>query len=114
MPKRCSFVGFGVHGVSKYFADHSLFEPGDSMLIMNLDKWNQLPKHLQDLMKQVMIDNEPDLIAHYDRIIAESRQVAIDAGVEPVSFSPADAKWFRDTAYDAGWEDMESKVGTET
>jgi TRAP-type C4-dicarboxylate transport system substrate-binding protein len=109
-----TFVGYGVHSVSKYMVDHSLFEPGDSLLIMNLDKWNATPKNLQDLMIKVMIDMDPLLMGHFDKIIAKSRQTAIGAGMQPIKFSPADASWYRDVAYDAGWKEFESLVGRET
>ena len=70
---------------------------------MNLDSWNQLPPHLQDLVMDVVIELEPE---QRDRDAAKDEeyfQKFLDAGVQPIEFSPADAKWFLDTAYNSMW-----------
>lgn len=95
---------FSIHEVVKYHIDHPFYTP-DLFAMVNLATWNRLPKHLQDLMQEAMIEIELE-VAEYETDTETRKQALQDAGVEFITFSPADAKWFTDTAYDAGWEDF--------
>jgi len=48
-----------LYEVCKYFIDHTFYESGNLVIIMNLEKFNSLPKHLQKVMVDAMIDLEP-------------------------------------------------------
>ena len=53
--------------------DHP-FSCGHTAILVNLDKWNSLPKHLQDLMNEVGVEIEEFEDAYWNRIIAEDRE----------------------------------------
>ncbi|MFC2013658.1 TRAP transporter substrate-binding protein DctP [Chloroflexota bacterium] len=72
--------------------------------IMNLDKWNSIPKHLQDLMIETKIESEKQWAEKARAVDGEEVKELEDAGMEFIKFSPADAKWFTDTTRMAEWE----------
>jgi len=96
-------VTYGVYEAMDYCIDHPYFWC-NTAYIMNLDSWNRLPNHLKDLVQDTIIDMEPVVRPLYDDLEAKYRQVMIDAGIEFIKFSPADAEWFVETAYRAEWE----------
>ena len=75
--------------------------------MINLDTWNGLPKHLQDLMQGIMLEMEPEAVAFFDEVNKEEERKILEAGMEFIEFSPADAKWYIDTAYRVVWENFE-------
>lgn len=83
--------------------DHAYYI-GAPLSLMNLKKWNSLPQHLRDLMEQARIETEPEtarlMIGFYQR----ARQKMIDAGVQFIRLSPADAERFVDLAYSSQWD----------
>jgi len=100
---------FGWPEVTKYVIDHP-YHTGNSILVMNLDTWNRLPKHLQELITEVGREVQPDIETLNDRRHEEERQLWRDAGIEFIEFSPADAKWYVDLAYDTMWERLMTKA----
>ena len=73
------------------------------MLTMNLEKWNRLPKHLQDLLLETRLELESVWREMYNEEEAFERQRLIDAGMEFYQFSPEDAEWFVNTAFETEW-----------
>ena len=55
-------------------------------------------------MQQTMIQLEKDMIDYFTEVEDDARQKMLDAGVEYIKFSPADAKWYVDTAYQVFWD----------
>lgn len=98
-----SVIRYKFHEVNKYMIDHPFYY-SNVTTVMNLDKWNSLPKHLQDLMLDIMIEMEPEAVAYFDELNKTERQKLVDAGMEFIEFSPSDAKWYVDTAYRVAWE----------
>ncbi len=82
---------------------HPLFY-GNGVLVMNLDKWNALPKHLQEIIIKVMNDLQWDTEAWIEEEYDKEMERWKDAGMEFIEFSPADAKWLVNTAHDSVWE----------
>jgi len=70
-------------------------------LLINLDKWNSIPKDLQDLMIEVYAEMERDWDQKWVDLNAENLQVLRDYGTEFIEFSPEDGKWYVDTANEA-------------
>lgn len=97
------FTGFGWHEVTKY-----VIEPGvgasSLTYIVNLDTWNRLPEHLKNVMIEVMVEMEKDTTV-YAEWIAKEKAIMLEAGMEFIKFSPADAEWFLETMYGASWEE---------
>jgi len=85
--------------VCKYFIDHTFYENGNLVSIMNLKKWNKIPKHLQKVMIDAMIELEPQMYEIFARDQAAARKKMIAKGMVPIKFSPADAKAYRALAF---------------
>lgn len=97
-----TWVSSGSHEVTKYIIDHPFYQ-SSLMTFMNLNSWNKLPKHLQKLMLDIMAEAEDKGADEFEKINNESMQKVTAAGVEKITFSSQDAKWFIDTAFNAGW-----------
>ena len=102
-------VGFGWHEVSKYIVAPNFYQ-GATELTVNLDTWNKLPKHLQDIMVECMIETEIETVEPFRQASLDERQVMLDSGMELIEFSPEDTKWYVDLAYSAGWEDVTNNI----
>jgi TRAP-type C4-dicarboxylate transport system substrate-binding protein len=101
-------------------ADHRLYEvvkygvrPGfwnrDEVFLINLDTWNKIPKHLQELMNKVQMDIEPDIVEYYRSAHEDAWKTMEKNGMETIQFSPEDSKWFLNMANEIGWNDLASK-----
>ena len=98
-------VSFGLHEVTKYVIDHAFYDSNVTVLV-NLDTWNGLPRHLQDLVQKMMIQNEQEQEDYYRKEDEGAKQKMLAAGMEFIKFSPADAEWYVDTAYRVMWEEL--------
>ena len=100
--------------VLKYCIDEGYYGANNLVLLMNLDKWNQLSKEQQDLvMKNILKIQEEDMISIYAEYNAAAREKALAAGMEFISFSPESGKSFLDVAYNVGWEGVAKNVTPE-
>lgn len=97
------WVAQGCHEVTKYSVDHGYYQ-STVAVIMNLEKWNKIPKHLQNLMIESMVQSEKDNRGWEIEYRNKAREKMVKAGVEFYKFPPDMAKWFIDTAYTAAWE----------
>ncbi len=78
---------------------------------MNLEKWKSLPKKMQDLLQEIMLEIEttvpPAMRAH----VIEDREKLEKGGIEFYKLSPDMAKWYLNTSIEASWKDrMASSV----
>jgi len=71
--------------------------------LMNLDSWNRLPKHLQDLMNETQIAVDKEIVDAYNAARENIWEGLEDKGIVIIEFSPADAERYLDMAYEAGW-----------
>ncbi len=99
-----AWTGFGVHEVTKYVLEHPFMAP-NSLIIINLDTWNSLPDHLQQLLLDVGFESDRDMANAETGIRTAARQKGLDAGVKLIEFSPADAERFTESGYTASWEE---------
>lgn len=83
-------VRFQMYEVVKYYINHP-FWYGNVSLFMNMKKWNSLPKNLQDLMTETVINLEPEIERYLkdeqDKSVAKMKA----GGMKPITFSSADA-----------------------
>lgn len=91
-------VSMGLHEVTDYVIDHGFFVDNVTG-IMNLDTWNSLPSHLQDLIIEVQLEIEREVEATFETNLQNARQAMLDAGVEFIKFSPADAERYISAFY---------------
>lgn len=95
-------TGWGLQEVTKYRIDPGLFQ-ADNAVLMNLDSWNKLPKHLQDAITNVCIDMEY-IGASLIQNDTEKEWPAIQkAGLTIINLPPAEAEKYVKLGYDATW-----------
>ncbi len=105
-------LGLGLYEVEKYWIEPPMWDSQHGLL-MNLDAWNRLPKHLQDLMTNVMIELEPEISTFWAENERKAGEELIARGMSPIIFSPEDTKRFRDIGYDGQWAVVKEKVSPE-
>lgn len=106
------FIAVGSYEVTKYVIDHFFYSNSASILV-NLEKWNSIPKHLQDIMQETAIELEKTWPSVREREEAKLRKVAMNAGVEFYKLPPDVAEWYLETAYEEGWNDDAKKYPAE-
>ena len=100
-------VALGYHEVVNYRIDHRFWGRGGSTTMINLDTWNNLPKHLQDLLRDEWFDTEDKVGGGYvEEKVEDERSKLIDFGVQMITFSPTDANWYVNLAHEAKWEEL--------
>jgi len=102
-------VSFGLIGVSKYFIDHG-FGHDDMLVYLNLDTWNRIPGHLQDLLLKALIDQEAGYEPAYMEYFNQAREDVRDAGVQFIKFPPDEAEVYVRTMLDKEWEVIIERV----
>ena len=95
--------------VVKYGIHHGIYndKPG---VLMNLNSWNKLPKHLQDLMIQSLVEVERDIVNYYEKEIDVAWQTVQKKGVKVVKFTPEQAKKFTGLANEIGWKAVAKRM----
>ncbi len=89
--------------VAPYYLDEPIMSQNMSIII-NLDLWNGLPQHLQDLLTEVQLELLPVWFEDTVSINEEMEQAMLDAGVTFINFSPEDAEWWIETASNMEWD----------
>lgn len=99
------YVGlqFGLVEVSKYIIKPGFYR-STVALPVNMNKWNSLPKHLQRLMTERMIEFEKEYQPFEAKKRSEVLQKAKTAGVKINTLKPDVAKWFLEAASEGSWE----------
>lgn len=105
-------VSLSIHEVAKCIIDHPFYKTNTTMVV-NLDTWNKLPQHLQKLLKDAYIEQEPTLTKGSVEGVNKGIQSFKDKKVEFVKFSAEDAKWFLGLAYSSEAE-AQTKTMAET
>lgn len=83
----------------------------DTVNLMNLDTWNELPPDLQEVVNQAAAEVETEMRAEVEAYIEEEDQTLQEAGVEICELP--DAEEYQQTASDAGWEWVAQNVPSE-
>jgi TRAP-type C4-dicarboxylate transport system substrate-binding protein len=100
---REGMASFGLQEVTKYQLTTPLFQVEPATMI-NLDKWNKIPKDLQDLVMDVMKDMEYIGTMRYFMLDKKEEEVKRAAGVQLISLPPEDEAKLIKTADDVTWE----------
>jgi len=109
---RSSYLSWKWYEIAKYKIGPSIL-CHNLVILINLEKWNALPKHLQDILTDTMIEAMPAIRAFNVEAFVENERKIAEVGTTTVEFSPEDAKYFTKTVYDSSWKVMGEKVGTE-
>jgi TRAP-type C4-dicarboxylate transport system substrate-binding protein len=102
------WVSLAGQEVSKYVIDHPFFQ-SPTLAIMNLNSWRKLPKSLQDLLTQEMVQHEKVNTDLEQKRREDARQKMISAKNEFYKFPQPMADWYISTAYKACWEYEQSR-----
>jgi TRAP-type C4-dicarboxylate transport system substrate-binding protein len=87
----------GLYDITKYIVRHGIYICTVSV-VFNLDTWNRMPKHLQELLVDTMVEFEKKYRTWDARKRLAAFKKAEAAGVKIVTFPPDMAEWFRKCA----------------
>ncbi|MFH1489193.1 MAG: TRAP transporter substrate-binding protein DctP [Pseudomonadota bacterium] len=96
---------WGFHEVTKYVIGPGFYNVCHPVII-NLDKWKQLPESAQKILIDVMKQEERAVVARDLKKIEEEKGLLKKAGMTFIEFSPADTKRYLDLAWESGWEGL--------
>jgi len=105
---------FGMAQVEKYYITHPFYGASNLVLLVNMDTWNKIPKDMQGLMIEINKEVEHWAFDFHGKEYVDECQKLEDAGMQPITFSPADAKWFIDLAYKSNWEEKKKLMSPES
>jgi TRAP-type C4-dicarboxylate transport system substrate-binding protein len=92
-----------------YVVDLPFFGASNVVVLMNLKKFNALPKATQDALVKLTADFEPKMVKHFtDENEAEWKRIG--SKVKRVKFSDAENKTYLDTAYETEWAHLKQRV----
>jgi TRAP-type C4-dicarboxylate transport system substrate-binding protein len=100
------------HEVAPHVIDHGVWPAGFLVTLVNMDKWNSLPKDLQDMMTSAQKELEPEYGRWRGQEQAKARE-SLKGKTTFIKFSPADAKSFVGLADSSRWEDAKAKLSPE-
>ncbi len=96
--------------VVKNVIDLPFYGSNNITTVMNLDKWNKLPKDVREQIAAVTAKVEQDMYNHFVSA-ADKEWAELDkAGVNRIKFSDAENKKYIDLAYQVEWDNLAKKV----
>jgi TRAP-type C4-dicarboxylate transport system substrate-binding protein len=102
---------WGWHEIVKYVVGPPFYKVSHPLL-MNAKKWDSLPKHIQDVIREAVRLEVIAIDARTADDISNEYKAMKKAGMQVIKFSPADTKKYLDMAYEEGWKgqlNMESE-----
>jgi TRAP-type C4-dicarboxylate transport system substrate-binding protein len=97
-----SIRDWGWQEVTKYVTGPAFYKVSHPLL-MNADKWDKLPKHLQDVFMEALRLEVIEIDKNTEKFINDEYGLLKKAGMEIVAFSHEDTRKYLDMAYEAGW-----------
>jgi TRAP-type C4-dicarboxylate transport system substrate-binding protein len=95
--------GWGWQEVVKYVVYPGIFQTEPATFI-NLEKWNKIPKDLQDSLINSFKKVEHIGTKEFADFAEKEWGILAKAGIKKVEFSPSDAKIYHDVAYNETWK----------
>lgn len=103
-----SICDYRLHEVTKFMINHP-FYGANILVVMNHERWNKLPTHLQKLLKEVVEEQEKGMEQRW-RDLWNKELEDIKAGkVKFIEFSSNDGKKYVDLAYTEAWKEVIEK-----
>ena len=97
-------TGFSMQEVTKYRISPPVFQV-EAGCFVNLDVWNKIPKHLQEVIMDVGVDIEYIGVARVKWMTQkEWEEIISPAGVIDITLPPGDAKKFTELASSSTWD----------
>jgi TRAP-type mannitol/chloroaromatic compound transport system substrate-binding protein len=79
----------GFNKVAQFYYYPGWWEPGPSLEVeINLNKWNELPKEYQEIVKTAAFEANMTMLARYDAKNREALKRLVDSGVKLTAYSP--------------------------
>jgi len=79
----------GFQNAAQFYYYPGWWEPGPSLEVeINLNKWNELPKEYQEIVKTAAFEANLTMLARYDAKNHEALKRLVDAGVKLTPYSP--------------------------
>ena len=91
------------------YVNGSGFYQQNIVTLINLKKWNSLPKHLKDLLIDVQAKMEPKMAAYFEKRYDEVWAEMMSKGLKHTTWSEVDNKWYSELAYSAYWKQFKAK-----
>lgn len=91
-----SMYKYRVFELAKYMLD-AFFGSAPNSIFMNLDKWDSIPKDVQDMLLDTLYAYAPTAEAATKADVDECMKEMMDSGVQLVSLPPEDTKIYLDT-----------------
>lgn len=104
---------WGWEKVTKYVVDEPWYAPMSMTTLINLDVFQGLPQHLQDVLVEVSIEYEHVAQAYFDEVTGQERQRFLDAGTEYIKLPPSEAEWWVEAMPRLHWEFRKPKMPPE-
>ena len=101
-----------VYEVSKYRIEAPHKQTASSIMV-NLDTWNSLPKHLQELLQDTAMAMETISWVVTENLMSEWQAKREAAGEKVITFSAGETEKLTSAFIDAGWEDVKKEVTPE-
>ncbi len=102
-----AFADYAWAEVLAYIIDIPFWSPSNALLLMNLDKWNSIPKDLQELMLEALEEGERWYYEEYFPALEISHRYKVqEQGAELIKWSAAEEKRFLDLADSSAWAEM--------
>jgi TRAP-type C4-dicarboxylate transport system substrate-binding protein len=99
---------FGLQEVVPYHIQES-FAGGNTGFLINLEKWNTLPKDLQDILVEAAAEVEDETEALWDELDADYGRQYEDLGGKIVKLSADESDKLYDLSMDASWSAMRER-----
>lgn len=96
-------IDFGWDKLTKYVIDPGFYQV-DCIGLMNLEKWNSLPKDVQDIITQASIEVEKNMGQHFEQLAQDDRKKITADGIQVITLDNDTAKTYVDMAYKAVWD----------
>ncbi|HOO90113.1 MAG TPA: TRAP transporter substrate-binding protein DctP [Syntrophales bacterium] len=98
----------GWHELIKYRLSPKVFR-GESTVAVNLDKFNSLPKDLQDILKKCMATMEIESDAILKEVLNKEEKLFDKMGIQVVTLPPEEAKTLVALSQDVTWAEIIKK-----
>ncbi len=94
----------------KYVIDIPFYARQNTLILMNLDTWQKLPKDAQEKIINFTIKFESDMKAYFEKAIVNEKIEMEKMGVKRIKLSPEETKKYLEMADSAFLEDLEKKM----
>lgn len=102
---RVGMVSWGLQEVTKYMILPGVFQMEPATMI-NLDRWNKIPKDLQDIILDEIQKYEYIGTMRNYKLVEKEEKIREKAGMKNIYLPPGDAEKFVKIAYNSTWEEI--------